>query len=118
MLVDVATCEKTPLSHLYIKAIILTRQARDKHRENSKDGVFRTHVAAVIAAVVAAERWVGVDEGEVPHQLRPRRALGSVESSNGEWIDAGVLDSPAKNGFFEPFIYKNEHFAKTGSGQT
>ena len=26
--------------------------------------------------------------------------------------------SPAKNGIFEPFIYKNDHFAKTGSGQT
>jgi len=25
---------------------------------------------------------------------------------------------PAENGIFEPFIYKNEHFAKTGSGQT
>jgi hypothetical protein len=25
---------------------------------------------------------------------------------------------PAKNGIFEPFIYKNDHFAKTGSGQT
>jgi hypothetical protein len=24
---------------------------------------------------------------------------------------------PAKNGIFEPFIYKNDHFAKTGSGQ-
>eukprot|EP01046_Picozoa_sp_COSAG06_P034388 COSAG06_NODE_3597_length_5138_cov_4.401865_2_plen_227_part_00 len=31
------------LSHLYIKCIILPRQARDKHRENSKkDAVFRT----------------------------------------------------------------------------
>jgi hypothetical protein len=31
------------LSHLYIKTIILPRQARDKHRENSKkDAVFRT----------------------------------------------------------------------------
>jgi hypothetical protein len=56
-----------------------------------------THVAAVIAAVVAAERWVGVHEGEVAHQLRPRCALGSVESSNGERIDAGVLH---KNGLF------------------
>jgi hypothetical protein len=26
--------------------------------------------------------------------------------------------APAENGIFEPFIYKNEHFAKTGSGQT
>jgi hypothetical protein len=23
-----------------------------------------------------------------------------------------------KNGIFEPFIHKNDHFAKTGSGQT
>ena len=23
----------------------------------------------------------------------------------------------SKNGLFEPFVYKNEHFAKTGSGQ-
>jgi hypothetical protein len=31
------------LSHFYIKTIILPRQARDKHRENSKkDAVFRT----------------------------------------------------------------------------
>jgi RNA polymerase subunit RPABC4/transcription elongation factor Spt4 len=26
--------------------------------------------------------------------------------------------SPAKNGIFEPFIYINDNFAKTGSGQT
>eukprot|EP01046_Picozoa_sp_COSAG06_P008912 COSAG06_NODE_456_length_15511_cov_7.299312_12_plen_81_part_00 len=25
---------------------------------------------------------------------------------------------PAGNGFFEPFIHRNDHFAKTGSGQT
>ena len=25
---------------------------------------------------------------------------------------------PAKNGILETFIYKNDHFAKTGSGQT
>jgi hypothetical protein len=25
---------------------------------------------------------------------------------------------PAENGIVEPFIYKNDHFAKTGSGQT
>ena len=27
-------------------------------------------------------------------------------------------DAVSKNGLFEPFLYKNEHFAKTGSGQT
>ena len=26
--------------------------------------------------------------------------------------------SVRKNGIFEPFIYNNEHFTKTGSGQT
>jgi hypothetical protein len=27
-------------------------------------------------------------------------------------------EQPAKNGIFEPFVYKNDPFAKTGSGQT
>jgi ubiquitin carboxyl-terminal hydrolase 47 len=31
---------------------------------------------------------------------------------------AKVDDRVSKNGLFEPFIYINEHFAKTGSGQT
>jgi hypothetical protein len=29
-----------------------------------------------------------------------------------------ALKAPAKNGIFEPFIYKNDHFTKTGSGQS
>jgi hypothetical protein len=29
-----------------------------------------------------------------------------------------AFSTPAENGIFEPFTYKNEHFAKTGSGQT
>jgi hypothetical protein len=29
-----------------------------------------------------------------------------------------AFSSPAKNGIVEPFVYKNDHFAKTGSGQT
>ena len=37
------------LRHLYIKTIILPRQAQDKHRENSKkDAVFRTRHAVVV----------------------------------------------------------------------
>ena len=60
------------LSHLYIKCIILPRQARDKHRENSKKGTFS------------------------------RRHSARCE----------------KRHLFAPFIYKNEYFTKTGSGQT
>jgi hypothetical protein len=37
------------LRHLYIKCIILPRQARDKHRENSKKMPF------------SQVRWVGTD---------------------------------------------------------
>jgi hypothetical protein len=37
-----------------------------------------------------------------------------VEEYDG--IDA--IESVRENGIFEPFIYENEHFAKTGSGQT
>jgi hypothetical protein len=29
-----------------------------------------------------------------------------------------ALSPPAKNGIFEQFMYKYDHFAKTGSGQT
>jgi hypothetical protein len=36
-LMRLSLCEKTAfLSHLYMKTNILPRQARDKHRENSK----------------------------------------------------------------------------------
>jgi hypothetical protein len=40
----------------------------------------------------------------------------SVDSFIGRHIR--TPSSNAENGIFEPFIYKNEHFAKTGSGQT
>jgi hypothetical protein len=32
-------------------------------------------------------------------------------------LRCSLLD-PAENGIFAPFLYKNDHFAKTGSGQT
>jgi hypothetical protein len=42
-------------SHLDIKMIILPRQARDKHRENSKkDAVFRTAAKARVVATSTA----------------------------------------------------------------
>jgi hypothetical protein len=48
--------------------------------------------------------------------LQKRRFLtGRVPARAWTTPDAGVC---AKNGIFEPFIYKMHHFAKTGSGQT
>jgi hypothetical protein len=34
------------------------------------------------------------------------------------WSNVSTAPPPAENGILEPFKYKNEHFAKTGSGQT
>jgi hypothetical protein len=45
------------LSYLYIKTIILPRQARDKHRENStKDAVFRTAAEDTMRTVCKTTR--------------------------------------------------------------
>jgi hypothetical protein len=54
--------------------------------------------------------------------LRLERQLAALQilvqvfrsRSNGE----EEAHTPAENGIFEPFIYQNDHFAKTGSGQT
>jgi hypothetical protein len=48
-----------------------------------------------------------IDRSEGFRFLQPRRILLLLR-----------LGHPAENGFFEPFIYKDDHFAKTGSGQT
>ena len=61
------------LRHLYIKTIILPRQAQDKHRENSKkDAVFRTvPVAAAhfIIPIVIIVMKVCRKNGQRPFQV-------------------------------------------------
>eukprot|EP01046_Picozoa_sp_COSAG06_P063245 COSAG06_NODE_14606_length_1143_cov_9.099617_1_plen_60_part_00 len=57
-------------------------------------------------------------------QKVPFSYLLSPSSAPGGWPPAQRTAAPQaspgadQNGIFEPFIYKNEHFAKTGSGQT
>jgi hypothetical protein len=42
-----------------------------------------------------------------------------IKCINALMQDAYLFAEPvSKNGLFEPFIHKNEHFAKPGSGQT
>jgi hypothetical protein len=95
--------------------IILPRQARDKHRENSrKDGVFRTPMETSSA------------KGELRGLLVPwkkeKNALCSlfpVFVASLSWQkDRDPIENVMQNGIFEPFIFKNDHFAKTCSGQT
>jgi hypothetical protein len=64
--------------HFILKMIILPRQARDKHREDSKKDAFL-------------------------QDPRDRDTLG---------------ESGKKTRLCAPFYTKNDHFAKTGSGQT
>ena len=143
-------------------AIILPRQARDRHRENLKKD-YRclrrlhgaTHIsdppdsahaqAAAVGLPVAARRYpsydrIGVDAlagcGQrhavlEPFSLHktihlPRQARDEHKetrkrgAASAGWRIPPVLWSVVgeENGIFEPFIYKNEHFTKTGSGQT
>jgi sodium-coupled neutral amino acid transporter 2 len=45
--------------------------------------------------------------------------LNLYDVGTGTWFATALLGSRvSKNGLFEPFSYKNEHFTKTGSGQT
>jgi hypothetical protein len=69
------------LSHLYIKINILPRQARDKHKENSKKVPFSQGSAAAAAAAAAGggieeegrKSVAGGDEGEVELLLKKER---------------------------------------------
>ena len=101
------------LSHLYLKTIILPRQARDIHRENSKKDTF-------------PHQYYALDRGDDDHDnndyLENCRAtldagLGTVASVRSK----GELDARRqceKHISFVPFYAKKDHFTRTGSGQT
>ena len=54
-----------------------------------------------------AEDRSGMEQQVARHSEEKRELMSTVKE-----------DAVSKNGLFEPFLYKNEHFAKTGSGQT
>ena len=45
-------------------------------------------------------------------------SYSSDGDSDGSETALQRIQKVSKNGLFEPFLYKNEHFTKTGSGQT
>ena len=137
------------MSHLYFKTIILPRQARDKHRKNSKKKTFcagRLVYARIklglldppdgnpytkiprSAANSAENRGLAVrtaQEGVVlltnakktlPLSASAFRRGGAAGSSKLAVVGPNSVRN--KHAFFEPFIYKNDLFTKTGSGQT
>eukprot|EP01046_Picozoa_sp_COSAG06_P015870 COSAG06_NODE_1032_length_11010_cov_13.156448_3_plen_99_part_00 len=87
--VSLAQVKKRSFEPFICKNDDLPRQARDKHREeNSKNRLAQLNE---LAALVDAD-------GD-----------GTITI----WEFCG-----AKTPLFAPFIYKNDHFTKTGSGQT
>jgi hypothetical protein len=79
------------LSHLYIKTIILPRQARDKHRENSKKWPFSCRAMTCSSTTVglrsAPSRW--------PSAQRSARSAQRQSSSSFQTRTLPTLSSPA-----------------------
>ena len=66
---------------------------------------------AADGAIVARDRAVlSLDVADPP--VKVGRVAPSVRPAES------TAFLPSKNGLFEPFVYENEHFTKTGSGQT
>ena len=73
--------------------------------------------------------WYPLSDSEEDEEEEERQGQGQGQGQ-GEAAMAGGGDPPLvkasraysgavrENGLFEPFIYKNAHFTKTGSGQT
>jgi hypothetical protein len=127
------------------KAIILPRQARDKHREDSnKERRFMQDEIDGEDAYTPG-RTISGDGSELPTAAAAAEGEGGEVGGDGEgggsrgggggggglrrryadhfyWPHFAILAQlPAtvqKTPLFAPFIYTNEHFAKTGSGQT
>ena len=87
------------LRHLYIKCIILPRQARDKHRESTPKKCRFPSVAAATAGT----------EGGAGYEMSLKTVFMNYAIERGQ-----VRKLPS----FELFYTKHTHFAKTGSGQT
>ena len=91
------------LSHLYIKTNILPRQARDKHRENSKKRVAVQLKKDGRPFLHFSAQWNTLHVDGV-RQVRARFPNGNPQ----------VRDPP----FLAPLLYRTDRFTKTGSGQT
>ena len=63
--------------------------------------------------LAAAVAYAGITGG---HCFRGSGASANYYEVGGR--DTAMINAVRENGIFEPFIYNNEHFAKTGSGQT
>ena len=102
------------MAPIYPKTIILPRQARDQHRENTltKEAFLQELLLRGSPAIIA-----GIQNAE---GYSAAALLGPGLEKLPAWLDTykARVATKVKNGLFEPFIYKSDDFTKTGSGQT
>ena len=90
-----------------LKMISLPRQAPDKHGESTQNDMrFWT--------VWRDRRRRRDDDGRWWRGGRAARADADALA----WVRRAADGAGKKTALFEPFIYKNQHFTKTGSGQS
>ena len=119
-----------------VKIIILPRQTQDKHRKHSKKNRFLTGVPRAAGQRGAGRQYDGglrdrLLQGTTRKRYFLERPLFTLEhrtvaapktdvvSQNDGCYTTSPMDEGAENAFFWRHLYtKNDHFAKTGLGQT
>ena len=106
--------------HFILEVIILPRQARDKHRENSKNErrfllqtAFLGDHLAFEPALIALQKRAAAFSGGLAWTHSECMQLVSYRPGQ-QFATHTVRKTPS----FEPFYTKSDLFAKTGSGQT
>jgi hypothetical protein len=92
-----------------------------------KNGSIRTKTAANLNLGVSGNFFLAIFELILPKKLQPfwhecwmdlQVRLSALLRLAANQQDEDVLQRQQGNAFFAPFYTKNDHFAKTGSGQT
>jgi hypothetical protein len=80
--------------------------------QDSKQGPFGPTIGGCTHAEAVAA-WVAKQQGSVQHANANATSKGAAQD-----CELIAIDSRSENSLFEPSIYKNAVFTKTGSGQT
>eukprot|EP01046_Picozoa_sp_COSAG06_P022629 COSAG06_NODE_1763_length_8449_cov_184.922275_8_plen_134_part_00 len=104
---------KAPLwSHFYIR--------HSKHDRFAKTGSGQTEENADKRDAFFAG-WILSREGVVMEDVNiqvTRQQVDELMEKHGIDLSVGYMNSGKKTVLFKPFLHKNDHFTKTGSGQT
>ena len=95
--------------------IILPKQTRDKHRENTQKRTVFPQILYPLSEAERKDKQEGVGGA-------PQSGGGDEDNDDDDEDDDEEEEERQrwvqKTPLFEPFISKHDHFTKTGSGQT